>query len=115
MLWKTDLRASEPECNSKPELGRKRNNSFIAVRGEGGGSRPWPSKICKRKGLGHFIGKYRIWLVSAGIVDELPAASSVMGPFQGCTQFLKCLSKKGGGRFAEERKKGTLKLSFAEA
>lgn len=53
MLLKTDLCASEPKCNMKTEFGIK-NNSFIALPGKGGYSRPWPSANCKaswRKGL----------------------------------------------------------------
>lgn len=69
-------------------------------------------KDLQEEGLGHFIGKYRIWLVSTGIVDELPASSSVMGPSQGCTQFLKRRSKKGGGEVCGREEEGYFRIEL---
>ena len=107
LLSKTNLCASEPKYNLKTELGIK--NSSILALPDGGGCWKWgPPQLRAHPedGPGGFVGKYRIWPVSAGFVPVLPALF-MFSEWNWSPENRKQRLRRGKGKFGEEREEDT--------
>ena len=112
MLWKTDLRASEPKDKAKTEFDIQRNQSFIAL-GAKETTQAMAFKNCKPSsggwgwgGLWGLTGSSRFW-------PELYRCYQPPSSFlEGGTGFLKQKAKKGGGELCKREEKDCFRIEF---